>query len=45
MPAVYASRLELPDGPRLGVEPDLAALGEPIFDTETNPLADERRPL
>jgi cis-L-3-hydroxyproline dehydratase len=45
MPAVHAGRLELPDGPGLGVEPDLAALGEPIFDTETNPLADERRPL
>jgi hypothetical protein len=45
MPAVLAGGLELPDGPALGIVPDPAALGDPIFDTETNPLADERRPL
>jgi hypothetical protein len=33
MPAVRAGTLELPNGPGLGVEADLEALGEPFFDT------------
>jgi L-alanine-DL-glutamate epimerase-like enolase superfamily enzyme len=33
MPAVRGGQLELPEGPGLGVEPDLSALGDPIFET------------
>jgi cis-L-3-hydroxyproline dehydratase len=33
MPAVRAGQLRLPDGPGLGVVPDVAGLGEPIFDS------------
>jgi L-alanine-DL-glutamate epimerase-like enolase superfamily enzyme len=33
MPAVSEGTLELPDGPGLGVVPDVAAFGDPIFET------------